>query len=68
MGKRSQTYDAIRKLLAVLDDPFTRFLEPTRLAALRRGTAGGVGCGRVRQGAALAVEGLTELQAYGGRG
>jgi C-terminal processing protease CtpA/Prc len=45
MGNRSQTYDAIRKLLAVLDDPFTRFLEPSRLAALRRGTAGAAGCG-----------------------
>eukprot|EP00882_Tetradesmus_deserticola_P028214 GHRQ01031420.1.p1 GENE.GHRQ01031420.1~~GHRQ01031420.1.p1 ORF type:complete len:253 (-),score=69.53 GHRQ01031420.1:67-825(-) len=40
MSNRAQTYDAIRKLLAVLDDPFTRFLEPSRLAALRRGTAG----------------------------
>jgi C-terminal processing protease CtpA/Prc len=40
MANRAQTYDAIRKLLAVLDDPFTRFLEPSRLAALRRGTAG----------------------------
>lgn len=40
MNNRSQTYDAIRKLLASLDDPFTRFLEPSRLAALRRGTAG----------------------------
>ncbi|WIA31928.1 hypothetical protein OEZ86_002787 [Tetradesmus obliquus] len=42
MDRRAQTYDAIRKLLAVLDDPFTRFLEPSRLAALRRGTAGSV--------------------------
>lgn len=40
MANRGQTYDAIRKLLATLDDPFTRFLEPSRLAALRRGTAG----------------------------
>eukprot|EP00878_Enallax_costatus_P016645 GHUV01017465.1.p1 GENE.GHUV01017465.1~~GHUV01017465.1.p1 ORF type:complete len:357 (+),score=105.23 GHUV01017465.1:969-2039(+) len=42
MSNRGQTYDAIRKLLATLDDPFTRFLEPSRLAALRRGTAGSV--------------------------
>ncbi|EFJ50637.1 hypothetical protein VOLCADRAFT_58180, partial [Volvox carteri f. nagariensis] len=35
---RSQTYDAIRKLVASLDDPFTRFLEPSRLSELRRGT------------------------------
>jgi C-terminal processing protease CtpA/Prc len=40
MPNRPATYDAIRKLLATLDDPFTRFLEPSRLAALRRGTAG----------------------------
>ncbi|GIL83722.1 hypothetical protein Vretimale_10517 [Volvox reticuliferus] len=35
---RAETYDAIRKLLASLDDPFTRFLEPARLTELRRGT------------------------------
>lgn len=29
-----------RSLLAQLDDPFTRFLEPSRYAALKRGTAG----------------------------
>lgn len=37
---REQTYAAIRKLLATLDDPFTRLLEPARLDALRRGTSG----------------------------
>ncbi|GBF95448.1 carboxyl-terminal-processing peptidase chloroplastic [Raphidocelis subcapitata] len=42
MSNRGQTYDAIRQLLASLGDPFTRFLEPERLAALRRGTAGSV--------------------------
>lgn len=42
MPNRAATYGAIRKLLATLDDPFTRFLEPSQLAALRRGTAGGV--------------------------
>ena len=31
-----------RELLAELDDPFTRFLEPSRYAALKRGTAGSV--------------------------
>ncbi len=36
------TYKAIRKALATLDDPFTRLLEPTQFAALRRGTAGSV--------------------------
>ena len=40
MDTREQTYAAIRKALATLDDPFTRFLEPARYAALRRGTAG----------------------------
>jgi len=40
MTNRSSTYEAIRKLLASLQDPFTRFLEPAKLAALRRGTAG----------------------------
>lgn len=30
----------IRSLLEQLDDPFTRFLEPSRYAALKRGTAG----------------------------
>lgn len=29
-----------RSLLEQLDDPFTRFLEPSRYAALKRGTAG----------------------------
>ncbi|MEW5301557.1 MAG: hypothetical protein WDW36_004410 [Sanguina aurantia] len=42
MNNRAQTYTAVRKLLASLDDPFTRLLEPERLAALRRGTAGSV--------------------------
>eukprot|EP00775_Hariotina_reticulata_P007473 gene7473-7682_t len=42
MANRSQTYDAIRKLLITLQDPFTRFLEPAKFAALRRGTAGSV--------------------------
>jgi C-terminal processing protease CtpA/Prc len=40
MNSRQETYDAIRKLLATLDDPFTRFLEPKRLETLRRGTGG----------------------------
>lgn len=40
LNTRQQTYAAIRSLLAQLDDPFTRFLEPSRYAALKRGTAG----------------------------
>jgi C-terminal processing protease CtpA/Prc len=39
-NNRTETYAAIRKLLATLDDPFTRFLEPEKLSALRRGTQG----------------------------
>jgi C-terminal peptidase prc len=42
MRTREETYSAVRKLLASLDDPFTRFLEPERLAALRSGTKGSV--------------------------
>ncbi len=42
MNSTKETYAAIRKALATLDDPFTRFLEPTQYAALRRGTAGSV--------------------------
>uniref|UniRef100_A0A6S8GX33 C-terminal processing peptidase n=1 Tax=Dunaliella tertiolecta TaxID=3047 RepID=A0A6S8GX33_DUNTE len=42
MNSREETYAAIRKLLATLDDPFTRFLEPSRLDALRKGTRGAV--------------------------
>ncbi|KAG2433211.1 hypothetical protein HYH02_012752 [Chlamydomonas schloesseri] len=38
MEDREQTYAAIRKLLASLDDPFTRFLEPARLARLKGDT------------------------------
>lgn len=40
MQDRNEAYAAVRKLLATLDDPFTRFLEPERYAALRRGTSG----------------------------
>lgn len=40
MTDRQQTYDAIRRMVALLDDPFTRFLEPQRYAAMRRGNAG----------------------------
>jgi len=39
---RDETYTAIRKLLASLDDPFTRLLEPARLERLKRGTGGSV--------------------------
>lgn len=42
MADTNTTYKTIRKALATLNDPFTRFLEPPQFAALRRGTAGSV--------------------------
>eukprot|EP00850_Spirogloea_muscicola_P009579 SM000054S18065 [mRNA] locus=s54:113751:118094:- [translate_table: standard] len=42
MNNREQTYAAIRKMLATLDDPFTRFLEPEKFNSLRSGTQGAV--------------------------
>lgn len=60
MGDRDETYDAIRRMLARLDDPFTRFLEPARYAALKRGNAGsltgvGVEVGYAPDGKSLVV-------------
>ncbi|WCJ24157.1 Carboxyl-terminal-processing peptidase 2 chloroplastic [Euphorbia peplus] len=40
MNNREETYMAIRKMLASLDDPFTRFLEPEKFKSLRSGTRG----------------------------
>ncbi|KAK0608102.1 hypothetical protein LWI29_025496 [Acer saccharum] len=40
MNSREETYTAIRKMLATLDDPFTRFLEPEKFKSLRSGTQG----------------------------
>ncbi|XP_028054302.1 carboxyl-terminal-processing peptidase 2, chloroplastic-like isoform X2 [Camellia sinensis] len=40
MKSREETYMAIRKMLATLDDPFTRFLEPEKFKSLRSGTQG----------------------------
>ena len=42
MGDRQQTYDAIKRLLQLLDDPFTRFLTPEQYSALRSSTSGSV--------------------------
>ena len=42
MRDRQETYSAIRALLASLDDPFTRLLDPARAAALNSGRAGSV--------------------------
>ncbi|GAB2295358.1 Carboxyl-terminal-processing peptidase 2, chloroplastic [Dionaea muscipula] len=38
MNSREETYIAIKKMVATLNDPFTRFLEPERLRNLRSGT------------------------------
>lgn len=38
MNNREETYKAIRKMVASLNDPFTRFLEPEKLKSLRSGT------------------------------
>lgn len=40
LTSREETYDAIRKTIAVLGDPFTRFLEPNQYQALKRSSAG----------------------------
>lgn len=40
MGSREQTYAAIRKMLASLDDPFTRFFDPDKFRTLKSGTQG----------------------------
>ncbi|BBG92602.1 Peptidase S41 family protein [Prunus dulcis] len=40
MNTREETYMAIKKMLATLEDPFTRFLEPEKLKSLRSGTQG----------------------------
>ncbi|XP_050219503.1 carboxyl-terminal-processing peptidase 2, chloroplastic isoform X2 [Mercurialis annua] len=42
MNNREETYMAIRKMLATLGDPFTRFLEPEKFKSLRSGTQGAV--------------------------
>eukprot|EP00271_Cylindrocystis_brebissonii_P013106 TRINITY_DN326_c0_g1_i1.p1 TRINITY_DN326_c0_g1~~TRINITY_DN326_c0_g1_i1.p1 ORF type:complete len:629 (-),score=96.52 TRINITY_DN326_c0_g1_i1:216-2102(-) len=42
MNSREQTYDAIRTMLATLDDPFTRLLEPDKFRTLRTGATGAV--------------------------
>ncbi|XVF28499.1 hypothetical protein REPUB_Repub15cG0034400 [Reevesia pubescens] len=40
MNNREETHMAIRKMLATLNDPFTRFLEPEKFKSLRSGTQG----------------------------
>ncbi len=40
LDNRDQTYDAIREMLATLDDPFTRLLEPEQYRSLQVNTSG----------------------------
>lgn len=40
MNSRKQTYEAIEKMLATLNDPFTRFLDPSKYSAVKGGTEG----------------------------
>ncbi|XP_061337501.1 carboxyl-terminal-processing peptidase 2, chloroplastic isoform X3 [Gastrolobium bilobum] len=40
LASSKPSYMAIRKMLATLDDPFTRFLEPEKFRSLRSGTQG----------------------------
>ncbi len=40
LGDRQQTYAAIQKMLALLDDPFTRFLKPDQYRSLQTNTSG----------------------------
>jgi carboxyl-terminal processing protease len=42
MRSRAETHAAIRSLLASLDDPFTRFLDPAAAASTQAGRAGSV--------------------------
>ncbi|PON35809.1 C-terminal-processing peptidase S41A [Parasponia andersonii] len=42
MNTREETYMAIKKMIATLNDPFTRFLEPEKFKTLRSGTQGAV--------------------------
>jgi carboxyl-terminal processing protease len=42
MRDRHETYAAIQKMVALLDDPFTRFLDPVRYEQLVRGAQGSV--------------------------
>lgn len=42
MPTRASAYDAIRDSLKLLDDPFTRFLDPDQYSALARGAKGSV--------------------------
>lgn len=40
MNNREQTYAAIEKMLQTLNDPFTRFLPPSKASTLKGGTKG----------------------------
>ncbi|GAV62212.1 PDZ domain-containing protein/Peptidase_S41 domain-containing protein [Cephalotus follicularis] len=59
MNTREETYNAIRKMLATLDDPFTRFLEPEKFKSLRSGTQGALTGVGLSIGYPTAVDGST---------
>lgn len=40
LPEREQTYSAIQKMLATLDDPFTRFMSPDQYRSLQTNTSG----------------------------
>lgn len=40
LNDRTQTYEAIQKMLASLDDPFTRFMRPDQYRSLQTNTSG----------------------------
>ena len=49
MDSTDETYDAIRAMLAKLDDPFTKFLEPEKYASLTESTMSANITGRRRR-------------------
>lgn len=59
MDTREETYMAIKKMLATLDDPFTRFLEPEKFKSLRSGTQGSLTGVGLSIGYPTGVDGLS---------
>ncbi|KAM7252975.1 hypothetical protein ACFE04_025593 [Oxalis oulophora] len=61
MNTREETYNAIKKMVASLDDPFTRFLEPEKFNSLRSGTRGSITGVGLSIGYPTEVDGTTGL-------
>jgi hypothetical protein len=60
MESRPQVYAAIKKLLATLNDPFTRFLDPNQYTTVRSGAQGACqarGVGAVHAGGSCQAAG-----------